>query len=935
MPTLEELKEKVEREATENPEKFFAVEKLKENGFKRKKCNNCGKHFWTQDEEREVCGEPACSDGYTFINDPPTDKTFSFVEFWEKFSSFMEERGYKPIRRYPVAARWREDTDFVRASIYDFQPYVVSGEVEPPANPLVVPQFSVRFNDIDNVGITGRHYTGFIMTGQHAFTEPDNYKQGRYFEDLLHWLTEGMDIPKEKVILHEDSWGGGGNLGACMEFFVDGLELFNQVYMFYKLDDSERGYSELDTKVLDCGIGYERVVWITHGSETSYEANMPEVVEKLYKKTGVDPDKEIWRKFLPYSGLLNFDEVEDLEKTWKEISDKIGIEKEKLKEEVMPAAAVYSIADHARTLLIAFSDGILPSNTGEKHSLRVIARRALDFIDKYDWDVNMKEVMEWHAEAMEGLYPELVDSLEEAKEIMDYEKEQYMKMREKAEKEVQGMKEDNITEEKLVELYDSHGISPELLQRLGFDTEAPSDFYSKVEERQEERARKEEEKRERKKFDLSSLEKTKLIYQNNEKKTEFDANVLKIIEKDGKSYIVLDKTCFYPTSGGQLHDKGKIDCYEVKDVLKQEGVVLHQVEEHELEEGEEVKGRIDWERREQLMQHHTATHLINAAAREFLGDHIWQEGAKKSKEKARLDISHYKKLTDKEIEEIEEKANQWINEELSVTKRLVKKSEAEKKYGFRIYQGGVPPGNSLRLVDIGGGIDTEACGGTHVENTREIENIEIVNTKKVQDGVIRIEFKSGKALDLHKEEMEAIKSQITGWLELEDYNLEEVAEIFDVKVEHLPKVVERFVDEWKSHKEEIKRLKEVLAQEKDTEYQQIPSDPEELFKEWKKQKKDIDKLQKALEKEIKKEIRESEKELVEKEVDIEDVGALIRVVKDILRKEEEKSIILKGENAVIGGKGDLSDVEVKEKVEEKAEVVQESGNIIKGFNLKD
>ncbi|MDY6773722.1 MAG: alanine--tRNA ligase-related protein, partial [Candidatus Nanohaloarchaea archaeon] len=385
--------------------------------------------------------------------DSPTGRTFDLVSAWEEFSDFMEERGYEPIGRYPLAARWRDDTEVVRASIYDFQPYVVSGEVDPPANPLVVPQFSFRSNDIDNVGITGRHYTGFIMVGQHAFTSPEEYEQSRYFRDMLEWIVDGMGIPKEEVVLHEDSWGGGGNLGACMEFFVRGLELFNQVYMFYELDSSGKGYSELDTKVLDMGMGLERIVWMTHGSETSYEANMKQVVERLYERAGVEPDREIWEKFLPYSGHLNLDEVDDIDETWNFIADEIGVPVEDLKDEVLPAAHLYAIADHARTLLVALNDGLLPSNRGERHSLRIMARRCFQFIDEHGWDLDLEEVVEWHADEFGELYPELEENVGDVKEIIRHEEEKYREMKEEAERLMEDL--EDVSEDDLVELYDS------------------------------------------------------------------------------------------------------------------------------------------------------------------------------------------------------------------------------------------------------------------------------------------------------------------------------------------------------------------------------------------------------------------------------------------------------------------------------------------------
>ncbi|MFP4045860.1 MAG: alanine--tRNA ligase [Candidatus Aenigmatarchaeota archaeon] len=927
MDRLDKLKERIRKEASEKPEKFFPVQAIKNYGFNRDKCKKCGKYFWSLDE-RNVCGDTECVGGYSFINDSPTDKKFDYVSAWKEFSRFMEERGYEPINRYPVAARWRDDTEFVRASIYDFQPYVVSGEVDPPANPLVVPQFCLRFNDIDNVGITGSHYTGFVMVGQHAFTSPKDYKQDRYFRDMMDWLIEGMNIPKEKIVLHEDSWGGGGNLGACMEFFVDGLELFNQVYITQKIDDSERGYSELETKVLDMGLGHERIVWITHGSETSYEANMPHVIERLRERTGVVPKKEVWKEFLPYSGLLNYDEVEDVDEVWKQIAERIDVDERKLKKEIEPSAALYSVADHTRSLLVAFVDGMLPSNTGEKHSLRVIARRALDFIDRYDWDLSLAEVMDWHAEELEGIFPELKESLDDAKRIIRHEEKKYRETRKKAERIVDKLNSEDLDEERMLELYDTHGISPELLKRMGLDVEQPQDFYAKVSERHE--AEKEEESQEDG-FELKDLPDTKRLYWEDEKKTEFEAEVLEIIESKGKKYVVLDQTCFYPTQGGQMNDKGMIDGSEVFDTIKQGGIILHLVEEVSFRKGEKVRGEIDWKRRKQLMQHHSATHLINGAARKVLGDHVWQAGAKKTTKKGRLDITHFKQLSKEEIEEIEKKANEMIEQGLDVEKNIMKKSEAEREHGFRIYQGGVPPGNELRIIKIGN--DVEACGGTHVDNTLEIESLVLTNTTKVQDGVIRLEFKSGRAAEQYRKMREETEGELEKWIDTQDYTLEEIAGIFDVDLEELTKVVKRFVQEWEEKKKKIDSLQEYLGFSQ-REFASRPADPKKLFKQWKKENKEIERLEEKIGKEIEERVLEQNKEFTREEVPIENVGTLISAAKKITNKEENKAVLLRGENAVIAARGKKSDWDLRSEVEKEAKVVKGNESLFKGFNLK-
>src|SRR3990167_9193965 len=332
-----EIKQEFRKKASEEPDKYYATSVLKEEGFSRRQCGICSRFYWTVHPDSKVCGDPACSGGFRFINGTPARKKLGYIEVWKEFSEHFRKRGYTPIRRYPVAARWRDDTDFVQASIYDFQPYVVSGEVEPPANPLVVPQFCLRFNDIDNVGITGAHYTGFVMIGQHAFMHPEQWNQAKYFRDIHSWLKKGLGLPNKEITFHEDAWAGGGNFGPCMEFFSRGVELGNQVYMMYEQTDD--GRKDLQLKVLDMGMGMERNAWFSQGATTVYDATFPYVMKNLRhaSKLNLDKDsKSIYKRFVPYAGLLNIDETDDINNAWKIVSSKIDVPVDDLKRVIEP-----------------------------------------------------------------------------------------------------------------------------------------------------------------------------------------------------------------------------------------------------------------------------------------------------------------------------------------------------------------------------------------------------------------------------------------------------------------------------------------------------------------------------------------------------------------------------------------------------------------------
>ena len=928
MKGLDELKEEIKKEASENPEKFFATDVLKEKGFTRGQCKKCGMYFWAKNEDREICGEPECGDGYTFINDSPTEEEYTHTESWEVFQEFMDKRGYTSIDRYPVVARWRDDVEFTGASIYCFQPYVVSGEAEPPADELIIPQPSLRFNDVDNVGITGRHYTNFTMIGQTCFQPPEKYDQDRYFKDMFEFTTQALGIPEEKLILHEDSWGGGGNLGACMEFFVDGLELFNQVYMFYK--QTPEGYEELDLKVLDMGMGHERITWISRGTETSYESVMPETIEKMKERTGLETNQDIWEKFLPQSSELNIDEVDDIEDKWEEVAEEIDRDVDDLKDEIKPAAALYSVAEHSRALLFALADGKIPSNSGGGHNLRMIYRRAQDFIEKYDWDLEMTEVARWNAEELESMFPEHLESIDSIQEILEVEKRKYDKAREKAIEKLEDIDE-RPSLEGMVELYESHGVSPEMMEEHGF--EVPEDFYTQVSEEDESITEVEED------FNIQGLEETEKLYYNKREpyrqdgETEhfdFKASVEAIIDD---KWIVLDRTMFYPQGGGQMHDVGKINGFQVEDVQKQSGVVVHRVPKHELEEGKRVKGVVNGEKRKQLTQHHSTTHMVNAAAREELGEHIYQAGAKKDLEKGRLDITHYEKPEKETVREIEASVKEIIDNDHDINVKELAKSEAEQKYGFRIYQGGAPPGDVIRLIEIED-IDIEACGGTHLLSTGNAGEFYITDVKRIQDGVIRLEYKAGESAKEYIEEMSEILEESCDILDAETDRdlrpvLEELADIYRVEVGQLPDTLNKFQEEVKDLESKIEGLGEFLEEDvalENREDANLIEAGQNLYDRRKELKKQIEKLEDHIEDRIREKASENR---VHEEVPTDNVGLLIQLAQQYSSQYDTTVTLIGEKGAVSASEEGLA----LEELEKYSDNVQGDEGFAKAFGI--
>ena len=152
-----DVKKRFKKEANQDPDKFYATNVLKEEGFQRKKCTKCNIQFWTVNEDQKVCGEASCQGGFTFLDNKPSQNKLYYAQVWEKFAEQFKKEGYKAINRFPVVARWNPTTDFTIASIAAFQPFVVNGEAKPPAPKLVIPQFCLRFGDVANVGVTMSH----------------------------------------------------------------------------------------------------------------------------------------------------------------------------------------------------------------------------------------------------------------------------------------------------------------------------------------------------------------------------------------------------------------------------------------------------------------------------------------------------------------------------------------------------------------------------------------------------------------------------------------------------------------------------------------------------------------------------------------------------------------------------------------------------------
>ena len=720
-----------------DPERYYKVKLFENEGFMRKSCTICKRFYWTIDENRTNCPDHS-DDTYSFIGNPPTKKRFDYTQAWKEVESFFQKNGHTSVSRYPVVCRWRDDLYFTIASIVDFQRVMGNKVVfEFPANPLVVPQTSLRFKDLENVGVTGRHFSSFCMIGQHSIPNSQGYWKDECIDLDYRLVTEQFGVDKKEVVFVEDVWEGGGSFGSSLEFFVKGLELGNAVFTEFQGDLSN--YRTLDQQIIDMGAGLERFAWITMGTPTAYDCCFGPITGNLIEQTGINTDSELLVRYFTEIAK-NFERFSDLSEVRKNAIKSAGLSNKQMDKIITPIEGIYLIIDHIRTLIFAISDGALPSNVGGGYNLRIMLRRIISTMNRLSLKFDINDMIDMQIDYLNDTYPELEETREDVKTIIAIEADRYENSKSRMQKIVSKLNQ-KPTVDDLIRLYESDGVTPDYLKEMKVISDIPSTFYSKLSELHQSKKQKEQDQ-----LSLEGLPETELLYYADDPK-EFDAKVLKSFDQ----YVVLDRTSFYARGGGQEPDHGTIEGFDVVDVSKHGNIVLHELKEGAIKEGDTVSCVVDSKRRGDITKNHTSTHILNSSSRSILGSWVWQHSAFKEEDHARLDITHHSALTDDEIVKIENLANSVVKKNMSVTIENFDRGTAEQKYGFKIYQGGIVPVKSVRIVSIED-FDIEACGGTHVKKTGEIKLVKITRTKRIQDGVVRIEFVSGDtALDYAKQ----------------------------------------------------------------------------------------------------------------------------------------------------------------------------------------
>ena len=819
-----------------------------ESGHIRRTCSVTGLYFWTRDNNRTTSGDTH-EDPYTFIGSPIIDgfpmrgKELK-DSMRSSFLNYFSENSHTQIDPYPVIARWRDDIHLTIASIADFQPHVTSGQVPPPANPLCISQPCIRLTDVAAVGRSGRHLTTFEMMAHHAFNRPNDGEVVYWIDQCVRFcddmLVNSFGINPIEITYVENPWSGGGNAGAALEVIVGGLELATLVFM--NLEEHEDGdivikglsYREMDLQIIDTGYGLERFCWAAAGTPTIYEAIYPESVSWLKETIGFESmvndlnlnvdSTALLSELSRLAGILNIDVGTDVDSLYSTLIERLNAQDIKisvsdLKRLTEPLSAIYAIPDHMHALCNMLGDGLIPSNTKAGYLARMLARRVCRMKSDLNLNLTLAELGKHHIETHLDL-ENFTQNEDGILLLLELEESRYYEMLRKGQSAVNTALQNlpkNATEVPdsiLFRLSEERGMNPDMVMAISNDLgwenlSVRVGFSADMADRNARMTKDAAKIRDKNNFLKEVFPVTSQDYYLDTNETHFTAEVLHCGEINHESnkisfsnevistpthFVILDRTLFYPEGGGQLGDQGYFHLdgtrtISVLDTKIEEGVIIH------FTDGFLNNGRIDAEvdnvRRRQLMDHHTAVHIVGGAARDILGPHIRQAGSNKGQRYARIDLTHYSRMSRDLLDKIEDRANDIVQLNPTVEKIILDRAEADSRFGFDIYQGGPPKHQEIRIIKIGD-FDVQACGGTHHDEAGSIGELRIVRSSQVQDGVERLQIVAGDTARDHARQQERI--------------LSEASEILGVQSDDLPKAVMKFFQEWKSQQKKISNL---------------------------------------------------------------------------------------------------------------------------------
>ncbi|MGB4339123.1 MAG: alanine--tRNA ligase [Candidatus Hydrothermia bacterium] len=744
--------------------------------------------------------------------------TWSANKVRELFLNYFRERSHLIVPSSPLLPKNDPTLLFTNAGMNQFKIYFL-GVIEPPFKRAASSQKCLRaggkHNDLDNVGFTKRHHTFFEMLGNFSFN--DYFKEGaiKYAWELLTeffalekdkiWITvyreddeayniwnELIGIPSEKIIRlgeKDNFWEMGeiGPAGPCSEILydlgeeedpsqkdpsVDGerfLELWNLVFM--QFNRNEKGVLEpLKTKNIDTGVGLERLLRILNKSDSNFHTDLfIPIIEEVERITGVKykPDDETGR-------------------------------------------AHRVLADHTRALTFAIGDGIYPSNYGRGYVLRRILRRAHRFAQKIGYEDKpiIFRLVPVVVEIMKDAYPELVGRKTEIEFIIKKEEERFIeniaKTLPKLEEEIdQYIGRGTIAGHTVFKFYDTYGLPLDLIEECVKEKGLEIDWksFENEMEKQRERARRSEVFKVDLPDEWTILREGKVTFTGYEK-LETISKILRYGFRGEKVYIVTEETPFYAESGGQVGDKGFIEgegpegyfLIEVENTYKVEDYIVHiGFIKEGIVQDVDVRLRVSESLRNGAERAHTATHLLHAALREVLGEHVKQEGSLVEPDRLRFDFLHFSKLRREQLTEIEYIVNRRIIENIPLKTAYLSYAEAVKEGAMALFEGKY--GEIVRVIYIGD-VSRELCGGTHVDRTGDIGFFKIVREEASSANIRRIEAYTGlKALE-HVQKLENIVEEVSEMLSAEPEKLTERIEKISDTIKILEEQSDLYVQRW-------------------------------------------------------------------------------------------------------------------------------------------
>ena len=640
------------------------------------------------------------------------------------------------------------------------------GSVVPPKNRITNAQKCIRTNDIENVGKTARHHTFFEMMGN--FSIGDYFKEEaitfavellfdeKYFgfpKDKIYithythdldarnlWIKHGVS-PDHLIPLDGNFWEiGEGPCGPDTEMFFDRgekydkrgkelieqdiendrfIEIWNIVFSQFNSQEgvARENYKELPSKNIDTGAGLERLCCVVQGTDTNYETDL---FYPIIKKT-----EEISK--VTYNGQMAF---------------KV-------------------IADHVRTVVFALADGAMFSNEGRGYVLRRVLRRASKYAKKLGINKPfMTELVDVVIEIMDPFYPYLHEKKEIVKKMIKSEEEKFLATLEDGEKrfnDIAAKSNGVISGKDAFMLYDTFGFPIELTTEYAEEAGLKVDIEGFNQNLKEQKRRAKEARTD--KGSMKGQNEEFLSFKTPSKFVGYEKNEVrtKVIAKFGND-VVLEETPFYAFSGGQLSDSGIIKQYEVKDVIKMPNSQhLHILDENDLNVGDEVVAKIDLEKRELTRKNHSAAHLLQAALKTVLGNHVAQQGSQVCDTYSRFDFNNYETLTDDEILKVEDIVNNYIKEAHKVETLVLPIEEAKKLGATALFD--EKYGDIVRVVKME--VSTEFCGGTHVRNTSDIEKYAIYSFESIGSGIFRVTAATSKdAMKYVKESTKNVEDTI-------------------------------------------------------------------------------------------------------------------------------------------------------------------------------